>query len=136
MHALFQIRFGSQPSIIQQASGPGLGFIRSIASSCILLLVFSTTSIERFGIPLLKIFNTNFFECCIKTCCVFTKNPHFCDFLSCTLVAGSIVGPLFRSFFHQRDFNNEISSFALLDIQLTLFGVCEVELFIPELEHL
>jgi len=84
----------------------------------------------------LKFFNTNFFECWIKTRCVFTKNPHFCDFLSFTLVAGSIVGPLFRSFFHQRDFNNEISSSALLDIQLTLFGVCEVELFNPELEHL
>jgi len=39
---------------------------------------------------------------------------------SFTPVAGSLFGPLFRSFCHQRDFNNEISSSALLDIKLTL----------------
>ena len=31
---------------------------------------------------------------------------------------------------------NEISSAALLDIQLTLFCVCGVDSFLPELEHL
>jgi len=31
---------------------------------------------------------------------------------------------------------NEISSSALLDIQLTLLCVCGVDLFLPELEHL
>jgi len=39
---------------------------------------------------------------------------------SFTPVTGSLFGPLSRRIFHQRDFNNEISSSALLDIQLTL----------------
>jgi len=53
-----------------------------------------------------------------------------------TPVAESIFGPLFQSFFHQRDLNRKISSSALLDIQLTLLCVCGVNSFIPELEHL
>jgi len=52
-----------------------------------------------------------------------------------TLVAGSIP-PLSRSFFQQQVFTNEISSSALLDIQLTLHCVCKVDSFIPESEDL
>jgi len=58
---------------------------------------------------------------------------------SFTPVAGSIYRPLSRSFFHQRVFTGEISSFALLDIQPTLLCACGVDSFIPhlpELEHL
>jgi len=50
-------------------------------------------------------------------------------------VAGSIFGPLSQTHFSKTEFKNEISSSALLDIQLTLLCVCEVDSFIPELEH-
>jgi len=58
------------------------------------------------------------------------------------LGAGSIFGPLSRSFFHQRVFTDEISSSALLDVQSTLClwsGFHRHNSFIPhlpELEHL
>jgi len=42
----------------------------------------------------------------------------------------------FQTHISKRVFMNEISSSALLDIQLTLFCVCEVDSFLPELEHL
>jgi len=51
-------------------------------------------------------------------------------------VAGSIFGPLFQTHISKSEFKNEISSSALLDIQLTLFCVCGVDSFLPELEHL
>ena len=57
MRTRFQRCFGSQPSIIQQASG--LGFIRSIALSCesrLLHLGAGTMNIQRFRIPWLKFF--------------------------------------------------------------------------------
>jgi len=38
--------------------------------------------------------------------------------------------------FSKSEFKNEISSSALLDIQVTLLCVCGVDSFIPELEHL
>ena len=53
-----------------------------------------------------------------------------------TPVAGSIFGPLSQTHISKRVFMNEISSSALLDIQLTLFCVCVVYSFLPELEHL
>jgi len=53
-----------------------------------------------------------------------------------TPVAGSIFGPLSQTHISKRVFMNEISSSPLLDIQLTLFCVCGVDLFLPELEHL
>jgi len=53
-----------------------------------------------------------------------------------TPVAGSIFGPLSQTRISKSKFKNEISSSALLDIQLTLFCVCGVDLFLPELEHL
>jgi len=53
-----------------------------------------------------------------------------------TPVAGSIFGPLSQTHFSKSEFKNEISSSALLDIQMTLLCVCGVDSFIPELEHL
>ena len=53
-----------------------------------------------------------------------------------TPVAGSIFGPLSQTHISKRVFMNDISSSALLDIQLTLFYVCAVDSFLPELEHL
>ena len=53
-----------------------------------------------------------------------------------TQVAGSILGPLSQTHISKRVVMNEISSSALLDIQLTLFCVCELDSFLPELEHL
>jgi len=55
---------------------------------------------------------------------------------SFTPVAGSIFGPLSQTHISKSEFKNEISSSALLDIQMTLFCVCGVDSFIPELEHL
>ena len=52
-----------------------------------------------------------------------------------TPVAGLIFGALSHTHFSKRIFMNEISSAALLDIQLTLFCVCGVDSFHPELEH-
>jgi len=57
-------------------------------------------------------------------------NIHF------TPVAGSIFGPLSQTHFSKSEFKNEISSSAILDIQMTLLCVCGVDSFIPELEHL
>ena len=53
-----------------------------------------------------------------------------------TPVAESIFGPLSQTHMSKRVFMNEISSSALLDIQPTLFCVCGVDSFLPELEHL
>jgi len=53
-----------------------------------------------------------------------------------TPVAGSIFGPLLQTHISKREFKNEILRSALLDIQLTIFCVCGVDLFLPELEHL
>jgi len=52
-----------------------------------------------------------------------------------TPVAGSIFGPLFQTHFSKSEFKNEISSFVLLEIQMTLLCVCGVDSFIPKLEH-
>ena len=49
-------------------------------------------------------------------------------------VAGPIFGPLFQGDISKSEFKNEISSSALLDVQLTLLCVCGVFSFIPELE--
>ena len=51
-----------------------------------------------------------------------------------TPVPGSIFGPLFH--ISKSEFKNEISSSALLDIQLTLFCARGVDSFLPELEYL
>jgi len=51
-------------------------------------------------------------------------------------VAGSIFQPLSQTHISKSDFKNEILSSALLDIQLTLFCVCGVDSFLPEIEHL
>ena len=51
-------------------------------------------------------------------------------------VAGSIFGPLSQTHFSKSEFKNEISSSALLDMELTLLCVCGVNSCIPELEHL
>jgi len=48
----------------------------------------------------------------------------------------AIFGPLSQTHFSKSEFKNKISSSALLDIQMTLLCVCEVDSFIPELEHL
>ena len=53
-----------------------------------------------------------------------------------TPVAGSIFGPLFQTHISKLEFKNEILRSALLDIQLTIFCVCGVDSFLPELEHL
>jgi len=53
-----------------------------------------------------------------------------------TPVAGSIFRPLSQTHISKREFKDEILRSALLDIQLTLFGVCGVGSFLPELEHL
>jgi len=53
-----------------------------------------------------------------------------------TPVAGSIFGPLFHTHISKREFKNEILRSVLLDIQLTLFCVCGVDSFLPELEYL
>jgi len=53
-----------------------------------------------------------------------------------TPVAGSIFGTLSQTYISKRVFMNEISSSSLRDIQLTLFCVCGVNSFLPELEHL
>ena len=44
-------------------------------------------------------------------------------------------GTTFPTHFSKSEFKNEISSSALLDIQMTLLCVCGVDSFIPELEH-
>jgi len=49
---------------------------------------------------------------------------------------GSIVGPLFQTHNSKCEFTNKILRSTLLDIQLTLFCVCGVDSFLPELEHL
>jgi len=51
-------------------------------------------------------------------------------------VAGSIFGSLSQTHISKSEFKNEISKSALLDIQVILLGVCGVDSFIPELEHL
>ena len=51
-------------------------------------------------------------------------------------IAGSIFRPLSQTHISKRVFMNEISSSALLDIQLTLLCVCGVDSFLPKLEHL
>jgi len=51
-------------------------------------------------------------------------------------IAGSIFRPRSQTHISKRVFMNEISSSALLDIQLTLLCVCGVDSFLPELEHL
>jgi len=53
-----------------------------------------------------------------------------------TPVAGSILGTILKTHISKREFKNEILRSALLDIQLTLFCVCGVNSFLPELEHL
>jgi len=53
-----------------------------------------------------------------------------------TPVAGSIFRPLSQTHFSESEFNNEISSYVLLHIQIILLCVCGVDSFIPELEHL
>ena len=58
----------------------------------------------------------------------------FCE--SVTPVAGSIFEPLSQTHFSKSELKNEISSSALLDIQLILLCVCGVDSFLPELEHL
>jgi len=69
-----------------------------------------------------------------QTIILFDANYITC--IEITPVAGSIFGPLFQTHISKRVFMNEISSSALLDIQLTLFCVCGVDSFLPELEHL
>jgi len=69
--------------------------------------------------------------------CQFRSPGHWqVQFCSLTPVAGSIFGPLFQTHIFEREFKNEILRSALLDIQLTLFCVCGVDSFLPELEHL
>ena len=53
-----------------------------------------------------------------------------------TPVAGSIFGPLSQTHISRSEVKNDFSISALLDIQLTLFCVCGVNSFLPELEHL
>ena len=53
-----------------------------------------------------------------------------------TQVARSIFRPLFQTHISKLEFKNEILRSALLDIQLTIFCVCGVDSFLPELEHL
>jgi len=53
-----------------------------------------------------------------------------------TLVAWSIFRPFSQTHFSKSEFKNEISSSALLDIQITLLCVCGVDSVIPEFEHL
>ena len=53
-----------------------------------------------------------------------------------SLVDGSIFQPLSQIHISKSEFKNEISTSALLDIQLTVFCVCGVDSFLPELEHL
>ena len=52
------------------------------------------------------------------------------------MVVGSICGPISQTQNFTSGFKNEISSSALLDIQMTFICVCWVDSFIPELEHL
>ena len=66
----------------------------------------------------------------------YTEVTALVQFVCVTPVAGSIFGPLSQTHISKRVFMNEISSSALLDIQLTLFCVCGVDSFLPELEHL
>jgi len=51
--------------------------------------------------------------------------PEHC--VQITLVAESIFGPLSQTHFSKSEFKNEISSSALLDIQITLLCVCGVD---------
>jgi len=53
-----------------------------------------------------------------------------------TPVVRSIFQPLSHTHISKSEFKNEISSSALPDIQMTLFCVCGVDSFLPELEHL
>ena len=53
-----------------------------------------------------------------------------------TPAAGSIFGSLSQAHISKSEFKNEILRSALLDIQVTLFGVCGVDSFLPELDHL
>jgi len=55
---------------------------------------------------------------------------------SVTPVAGSIFRSLCQTHISKSEFKNEILRSALLDIQVTLLCVCEVDSFIPKLEHL
>jgi len=48
----------------------------------------------------------------------------------------AIFGPLSQTHISERVFMNKISSSTLLYIQLTLFCVCGVDSFLPQLEHL
>jgi len=59
--------------------------------------------------------------------------PNFGD-----VYAGSRINfrTTFPTHISKREFKNEIFRSALLDIQLTLFCVCGVDSFLPELEHL
>jgi len=50
-----------------------------------------------------------------------------------TPVAGSIFQPLFQTHISKREFKNDISSSALLDIQLTLFCVCGEKFISPQI---
>jgi len=53
-----------------------------------------------------------------------------------TPVAGSIFRPLSQTHISKREFKKQILRYVLLDIQLTIFCVCGVDSFLPELEQL
>jgi len=55
---------------------------------------------------------------------------------SVTPVARLVFWPVSQTHFSKSEFKNEISSSALLDIQMILLCVCGVISFIPELEYL
>ena len=52
------------------------------------------------------------------------------------LHGSAIFGPFSQTHISKRVFMSENSSSALLDIQLTLHCICEVDSFLPDLEHL
>ena len=61
---------------------------------------------------------------------------HLSSVIFFTPVAGSIFGPISQTHFSKSEFKHEMSSSALLDIQMTLLCVCVVDSFIPKLEQL
>jgi len=81
MHTRFQRCFGSQPSIIQQASA--LGFIRSVAPSvCAVSLGSRTVQLEPLGIAQFIFFSGNFFLFWAKKCFFPQKIPYVAIFYS------------------------------------------------------
>ena len=67
-----------------------------------------------------------------KTCMCLGIYPWPMHLWLVTLVPGSIFGPLLQTHFSKRVFMDEISSSALLDIQLILLCVCGVDSFLPD----